>query len=296
MEQYNNGKWVPYPHFTESAQKILSKGQALLKDLPNSSLEAKLLFFALTLLSEEKFYSEPDVFLSSAQENKYLRMVKKRLKGVPSAYLIGSKEFWSLSFKVRPGVLIPRPETELLVEKVIELSIGGEEIIADIGTGCGNIAISLAKELGGAEIYATDISHKALDIARTNVMLQGMSGITLIWGDLYMPLKKLGLDKRCDFIISNPPYVTKEDWGNLDREIRDYDPEKALVAGETGLEVIEKLVKEGAAFLKTSGYLVFEIGFGQEKSVQAMLGQEWEQIECYSDLAGISRVFTARKS
>ena len=225
-----------------------------------------------------------------------MRMVKKRLKGVPSAYLIGSKEFWSLSFKVRPGVLIPRPETELLVEKVIELSIGGEEIIADIGTGCGNIAISLAKELGGAEIYATDISHKALDIARTNVMLQGMSGITLIWGDLYMPLKKLGLDKRCDFIISNPPYVTKEDWGNLDREIRDYEPEKALVAGETGLEVIEKLVKEGAAFLKTSGYLVFEIGFGQEKSVQAMLGQEWEQIECYSDLAGISRVFTARKS
>jgi len=279
----------------KSAQEILQKGKILLKDLPNSSLEAKLLFFALTSLSEEKFYLEPDVLLSSAQEKKYLSMVKKRLTGVPSAYLIGSKEFWSLSFKVGPGVLIPRPETELLVEKVIELSTGGEEIIADIGTGCGNIAISLANELGGAKIYATDISNKALDIARINVLLQGMSGITLIWGDLFMPLKKLGLDRRCDFIISNPPYVTKEDWGNLDRGIRDHEPEKALVAGETGLEVIEKLVNEGAAFIKTGGYLVFEIGFGQEKSVQAMLGQEWEKISCYSDLAGIPRVFTVRK-
>ncbi len=279
----------------KSAQEILQKGKVLLKDLPNSSLEAKLLFFALTSLSEEKFYSEPGVLLSSAQENKYLGMVKKRLTGVPSAYLIGSKEFWSLSFKVRPGVLIPRPETELLVEKVIELSTGGEEIIADIGTGCGNIAISLAKELGGAKIYATDISKKALDIARTNVLLQGMSGLTLICGDLYMPLKKLGLDRRCDFIISNPPYVTKEDWGNLDRGIRDHEPEKALVAGETGLEVIEKLVNEGAAFLKTGGYLVFEIGFGQEKSIRDLLGQEWEKISCCNDLTGIPRVFTAQK-
>jgi len=279
----------------KSAQEILQKGKVFLKDLPDSSLEAKLLFFASASFSEEKFYSEPDVLLSSAQENKYLRMVKKRLTGVPSAYLTGSKEFWSLSFKVRPGVLIPRPETELLVEKVIELSTGGEKIIADIGTGCGNIAISLAKELGGAEIYATDISNKALDIARTNVLLQGMSGLTLIWGDLYMPLKKLGLARRCDFIVSNPPYVTKEDWENLDRGIRDHEPEKALVAGETGLEVIEKLVTEGVAFLKTGGYLVFEIGFGQEKSVRALFGKEWEQIKCYSDLAGIPRVFTAQK-
>jgi len=280
----------------KSAQEILQKGKVLLKDLPYSSLEAKLLFFASASLSEEKFYSEPGILMSSAQEKKYLRMVKKRLKGVPSAYLIGSKEFWSLSFKVRPGVLIPRPETELLVEKTIELSTGGEEIIADIGTGCGNIAISLAKELDTAEIYATDISNKALDITRTNVLLQGISGITLIWGDLCMPLKKLGLDRRCDFIISNPPYVTREDWENLDRGIRDYEPEKALVAGETGLEVIEKLIDQGAAFLKNGGYLIFEIGFGQEKSTRALFGKEWEKIACWSDLAGIPRVFTARKS
>lgn len=279
----------------KSAQEILQKGKVLLKDLPNSSLEAKLLFFALVSLSEEKFYSEPDVLLSSAQEKKYLRMVKKRLNGVPSAYLTGSKEFWSLFYKVRPGVLIPRPETELLVEKTIELSTGEEEIIVDIGTGCGNIAISLAKELGRAEIYATDISKKALDIARKNVLLQGKSRITLICGDLCMPLKKLGLDRKCDFIISNPPYVAIEDWENLDRGIRDHEPEKALVAGETGLEVIEKLVNEGAAFLKTGGYLIFEIGFGQEKSVRTLFGKEWEKISCYRDLTGIPRVFTARK-
>ncbi len=279
----------------KSAQEILEKGKVLLKDLPNSSLEAKLLFFASASLSEEKFHSEPGVHLSSAQEKKYLCMVKKRLTGVPSAYLIGSKEFWSLSYKVRPGVLIPRPETELLVEKTIELLTGGEEIIVDMGTGCGNIAISLAKELGRAEIYATDISNKALDIARTNVLLQGIPGITLIWGDLYMPLRKLGLDRRCDFIISNPPYVTREDWENLDRGIREHEPEEALVAGETGFEVIEKLINEGAAFLKTGGYLIFEIGFGQEKSVWALFGKEWENISCRSDLAGIPRVFTARK-
>ena len=280
----------------KSAQEILQKGKVLLKDLPNSFLEAKVLFLASTSLSEEKFYAEPDFCLSSTQEKKYLRMVKKRLTGVPSAYLTGSKEFWSLSFMVRPGVLIPRPETELLVEKAIELSKGGEEIIADIGTGCGNIAISLAKELGIAEIYATDISQKALDIAKKNILLLGISGITLICGDLCLPLKKLGLDRRCDFIISNPPYVTREDWENLDRGIRDYEPEKALVAGETGLEVIEKLVNEGAAFLKTGGYLIFEIGFGQEKSVRALFGKEWERISCGSDLNGIPRVFTALKS
>lgn len=279
----------------KSAQEILQKGKVLLKDLSHSSLEAKILFFASASLSEEKFYSEPGVLLSSAQENKYLRMVKKRLTGVPSAYLTGRKEFWSLSYKVRPGVLIPRPETELLVEKAIELSKGGEEIIADIGTGCGNIAISLVKELGRAKIYATDISKKALVIARANILLQGISGITLFCGDLYKPLKKLGLVRKCDFIISNPPYVAREDWENLDRGIRNHEPKKALVAGETGLEVIEKLINEGAVFLKTGGYLIFEIGFGQDKSVRTLFGKEWEKISCFSDLNGIPRVFTAQK-
>ena len=182
---------------------------------------------------------------------------------MPLAYVLEEKEFWSLRFKVAPGVLIPRPETELLVEQVIELSSKREELIADIGTGSGNISVSLAKELRQAKIVATDVSDQALKLARHNARMHEMSTITFEKGSLVAPLEKLGLQKKFDFIVSNPPYVSEGEWQALPEEIKNQEPKRALVPGESGFEIIEKLILEAPEYLRPGGYLCLEMGWGQ---------------------------------
>lgn len=222
-------------------------------------------------------------------------MVSKRVEGMPLAYVIEEKEFWSIPFKVFPGVLIPRPETELLVEKVIELSSGRKELIADIGTGAGNIAVSLAKELPKAEIVATDVSQEALDAAEMNAARQKIAFITFVKGSLFEPLEKMQLQEKCDFVVSNPPYVSENEWWSLQEEIVKHEPKMALVAGEGGLEFIEKLIEGAPTFLKPGGYLCFEIGFGQREKVLPLFGDKWDDPQCFDDLSGIPRLITARQ-
>ena len=246
-------------------------------------------------MPEEDFLKNPGFLLSPAQVDLYLRLIQKRLSGFPLAYLTGSKGFWSESFLVQPGVLIPRPETELIVEKVVELSSGGEEIIVDIGTGCGNIALSVAKEFPDAHVIGTDISQIALRIARLNAAKLNMPQVTFTHGSVYSPLINLKLESRCDFIVSNPPYISSKDWGSLDREIRDHEPKRALVSGETGLEMTAKLVRGASEFLKPRGYLLVEIGYGQQDAVREMFDSEWSHVEFSDDLAGIPRVVSGRK-
>ncbi|MGB2908726.1 MAG: peptide chain release factor N(5)-glutamine methyltransferase [Candidatus Aminicenantaceae bacterium] len=292
-----------------TAQEVYRKGVEVLKPLDDAELEARLLLCEAASITDEQFYSEPDLAITDAQGRIYLKMVKKRLSGTPVAYLTGKKEFWSLSFRVEPGVLIPRPETELVVEKVLELASGrhGQQtreqgfarsrldlFIADIGTGSGCIAVSLAKELPQSRILATDVSADALDIARRNAEANGVSNLVFEQGDLYKPLLEEGLMGAFDFIVSNPPYVTEEEWETLDRGIREHEPRGALVAGETGLEVIEKLVRGVGRYLKPRGYLVLEIGFGQQKDVLRMFGEGWGKVRSHEDLAGIPRVITAQ--
>jgi len=214
---------------------------------------------------------------------------------MPLAYVIEEKEFWSIPFKVFPGVLIPRPETELLVEKVIELSSGRKELIADIGTGAGNIAVSLAKELPKAEIVATDVSQEALDAAEMNAALQKIAFITFVKGSLFEPLEELQLQEKCDFVVSNPPYVSENEWWSLQEEIVKHEPKMALVAGEGGLEFIEKLIEGAPTFLKPGGYLCFEIGFGQREKVLPLFGDKWDDPQCFDDPSGIPRLITARQ-
>jgi release factor glutamine methyltransferase len=190
--------------------------------------------------------------------------------------------------------LIPRPETELLVEKVIELSSRRRELIAEIGTGAGHVAVALAKELPQAAIVATDVSPRALEAAERNARLHKASRIEFAAGPFYAPLKKRGLQRKCDFIVSNPPYVSTHEWGELPDEIKNHEPREALVAGESGLESIRELIRQAPKFLKPGGYLCLEIGWDQEEKVFSFFGEAWEKPLFFPDLNGIPRVVVGR--
>jgi release factor glutamine methyltransferase len=277
-------------------QELFQKGKSTLQDFPNPHLETKLLLLKCLFLSEEKLWTLFDRPVSRAQEKYFNRLISKRLTGIPLPYLIESKEFWSIPYKVSPGVLVPRPETELLVEKVLDYSPGDDEIIVDIGTGCGNIAISLAKELPFTRILATDISRKAVRLARINASSQKVSNVTFVAGSLYAPLEKLQLKKKCGFIVSNPPYLSEAEWETLNNEIRNYEPKSALVAGEEGLGVIKPLVHGAPEYLRPGGSLLFEIGYNQRSKIQSVLNSAsvWQDVKFHKDLAGTDRVVLAR--
>lgn len=246
-------------------------------------------------IGEEQFLSSPKQELLRKQERRFFQLIAKRLAGFPLSYLTGSKEFWSISFKVFPDVCIPRPETELLVENAVGLSSRKEETIVDIGTGCGNIAVSLAKELPKACIIATDISERALKAARLNASEQKVRNITFARGDLLLPLEKLNLKGKCDFIVSNPPYVSEKEWIGLSAEIKNHEPKKALVAGETGLEFIEKIIKGTPPFLRPGGFLILELGEGQRDEVVSFFNTRWKEVNSFQDLNGIPRVIIGEK-
>jgi release factor glutamine methyltransferase len=273
-------------------QELFSKARSLLKDLPNPALEAKLLLLECASIPEEQFFSFPENKLSKAEERRFYKLVSKRLAGLPLPYITGVKEFWSIPFSVSPGVLIPRPETELIVEKVLELSSPENETVVDIGTGCGNIAVSLAKELPQVRIVATDMAQKALRLAKLNASRQKISNIVFARGRLFSALPRLRLEGKCDFIVSNPPYVSEEEWPKLDFEIRNHEPKSALVAGKSGLEVIHKLIQEAPPYLKPGGFLLVEIGIGQRDKVLSFFDSSsvWEKVNFFNDLNGISRV------
>jgi len=275
-------------------EELFRKGILALKGLPHPALEAKVLLLHCLSLQEEEFFTSAGKKVSRNKEKKFLSLLKKRKKGLPLAYLTGKKEFWSLSFLVSPGVFIPRPETELLVEKVLELGSKNKGLIVDLGTGCGNVAISLAKELPQARIIATDVSKKALNLARLNASSHGTRNIEFLRGDLFAPLKKMALEKKCDFIVSNPPYLSESDWEEISPEIKKNEPKEALVAGKTGLEVISRIIEEAPAFLKKSGYLLLEIGDRMESRVKSLFGQNYLSKRVYCDLGGLPRLVVAK--
>ena len=220
--------------------------------------------------------------------------VERRRDGEPIQYITGEAEFYGQSFKVNRDVLIPRPETEHLVEKAIELSRGFErQRIVDVGTGSGAIAVALASNLPDAEIHATDVSAAALNVARANAKRHG-AGARVIFrvGDLLAPVA----GKRFDLIVSNPPYVAEGDRDLLSAEVRDYEPAQALFAGDSGLAIYRRLIPEAFAALFHERYLALEIGFGQQPAVESLLARAgFTGIEFTNDLQGIPRVAVARR-
>jgi release factor glutamine methyltransferase len=273
---------------------LYRSGVALLNDRPQAVLEAKVLLLRAARLTEEKYLAAPDCPCSPKAEAYFQRLVKKRRDGVPLAYLTGVKEFWSIPFEVTPSVLVPRPETEVLVEKVLELASRDNDAILDVGTGSGCIAVALAKELPRAHIQAVDISEWALRVARRNASRHKARHIQFHKSDLFSAFRGTGV--RFDFIVSNPPYIPRAEWDGLPPEVRDFEPRRALLSGASGLEMIERLVMRARTYLKPGGYLIFEIGDGQRDKVLSLFGKRWTEIETAWDLAGIPRVITARRA
>ncbi len=278
----------------ESLRALYLRGIRGLKSVPLPEFDARVLLLHAVRATAETFYAHPETRPSARDAESFLRLVRRRSAGVPLAYLTGRKEFWSLEFRVGPGVLIPRPETEILVEKAVGLAAGQGISILDLGTGSGNVAVALARELPRARVTAADISVRALRIAAANAALNGCPGIRFVRSDLF---SAFGRPRPLfDLIVSNPPYVGREEWARLTADVRDHEPRRALVGGVRGTEFTEKLVRAARRFLKPGGRLVLEIGAGQEETVRAMFGAGWDAAEVAPDLAGIPRVIAARKA
>ena len=280
-----------------SIRELLFQGRRLLRHLPHTDpgLESRLLLQKAAGLAELDVLSASERPVPAIAERRFLKLVEERRARIPLAYLTGEKEFWSIPFKVFPGVLIPRPETELLVEKVIELSSKKREWIVDIGTGSGNIVVSLAKELPRARIIAADISRRALKAARFNAERQKVASIMFVEGNLFRGLLNVVPQRSVDFIVSNPPYVSAREWRTLEPEIRLFEPKRALVPGPTGFEFIRRLVRGAPDFLRSGGHLLFEVGQGQAGRVLSLFDSRWADVEIFKDLRGSPRLVAARK-
>ena len=222
----------------------------------------------------------------------YSELLERRYQGEPIQYITGETEFYGLPFRVSPDVLIPRPETEHLVEKVLELAVHFPvPRIVDVGSGSGAIAVALAHKLPHAQIIAVDLSAAALAIARENAKRNGVA-LRFLEGNLLAPVA----EERFEFIVSNPPYVPTADRESLSVEVRDYEPALALFAGENGLEVYQRLIPAAFDALIPGGYVALEIGYGQSPAITELLARSgFEQIEFVPDLQGIPRVACARR-
>jgi release factor glutamine methyltransferase len=272
-------------------RQALAQARGTLADnnVDDASLEGEILLRHVLGINCSQLFSDLDTSISPAQAESLEQLLERRLSGEPSAYITGHREFYGLDFKVNRHVLIPRPESELLVEKALSLCQSHAiSIIADIGTGCGAIAISLAKNLPAATIYATDISHQTLEVARENCRRHGVTDkVVLLQGDMLG-----GLPEPVDLIVANLPYVREAELtgsGPLS-----FEPRLALNGGKDGLDRISFLCRQAGKKLRNNGSMLLEIGQGQTQAVKAIMYESFPSalIEIDRDLAGIERVIS----
>ncbi len=263
-------------------------------------LDAEVLLAAARGCRRIELYTAYEQPVDEQVRGKFRDWVRRRAEGMPVAYLVGQREFYSLPFRVTPDVLIPRPETELLVIRLLDLAkergpASGPISIADVGTGSGIIAICAARQILTARVAAIDCSTKALEIARQNAADHGViDRIEFLAGDLLSPVPA---DRPFDFIASNPPYVSAAEFAKLPSTVKDFEPRDALLAGPKGIEVIERLVPQAAERLAPSGWLLIEVSPMIEPAVVQLIGEQaaLESIPTIKDLAGLPRVVQARK-
>ena len=253
-------------------------------------LTARLLLAHALERDQSWLAAHSDEAIAEERKQAYTEMIQARCSGIPTQYIRGYQEFFELAIHVTPDVLIPRPETEHLVEAAIGRVRSGDRV-ADIGTGSGAIAIAIARNSPGAIICASDLCFRALRVATDNATRLG-SSVRFCQGDLGAPFRPDSLD----LVVSNPPYVPRKDMGSLQRELR-HEPSIALFGGEDGLRVVERLVRDVPRILKPGGWFLAEIGFNSREPIEALLERpEWERPEFLKDLAGIDRVVTVRRS
>lgn len=299
-------------------RRALKEGLSRLRAarVPSDTLAAELLLMHTVGRDRTWLYSHPESAVDASAVENYFALIARRVAGEPTQYLTGKQEFWGLEFEVNPGVLIPRPETEHVVEVALKrLSLRTHEVasrdvadarnihIADVGTGSGCIAVALARELPNAEIVATDISTEALEVARRNAvrnsvadriefmaadLLQGIDGSSLVTSHSSLLF---------DLIVSNPPYVARDDAASLPPEVREYEPAMALFGGPLGTEIYDRLVEQARTLLVQGGSLVLELGYNSAPHVRSLLeNPAWHHIEIAQDLAGIPRVIAAERA
>jgi len=283
-----------------SAHRLLERGASELRQagVPEARFEAELLLRHALGCTREALYARLHEPAAAEAVGHYFQLLERRRGRVPIQHILGTQEFYGLSFRVTPSVLIPRPETEGVVEEALtELSSRGRSAprIADVGCGSGCIAIALARERPEAAILAIDTSPSALAVARENAAVHGVDErITFIHGDLLDPLVERG--EKLDLVVSNPPYVVDSEIGELAPEVKEHEPRMALAGGPDGLTAITRLLEGVGAVLDSGGTVVMEIGKGQDPQVaERILSAGLELLRIVPDLAGIPRVVVARK-
>jgi len=269
------------------------------KGIESARLEAELLLAHSLKMKRLDLYTHFDLVLTAQQLASFRALIQERLAGKPTSYILGHKEFMSLDFLVNEYVLIPRPETEILVEAAIEKlsEIEGEPLALDICTGCGNIACSIATYVPTARLFATESSAEAALLARKNAERLGVSEqVKIVEGDLFSPLEGK-LPRQADLVVSNPPYISAGQFEKLPREVRDYEPRSALLSGPKGTEFHQRIAKEGLEFLKPGGYIAMEISPEQAEQVREILSAlgEYRDAELRRDYARKERVILAQR-
>ncbi len=276
--------------YLKQAQQLASKELATVTATP--SLEARLLLEAVTGLEAYQLVTKAEEKLSDEQVDLLISYIARRRKAEPIAYILGEKEFMGERFLLSPAVLIPRPETELLVETVARREADAKCGL-DLCTGSGAIALMLLKKLPQLTMTASDISVEALAVARQNADLHNLKqALELVESDLFADIAQ----KSYDFIVSNPPYISQAELMELMADVRDYEPRLALLAEEDGLAFYRQIAEQAAAYLKNNGSLYLEIGAKQAEAVATLLQQNnFVNIEVIQDLAGLDRIVLASK-
>jgi release factor glutamine methyltransferase len=269
--------------------------------ITNARLDAEVLLSHIIVKDRVWLITHRDDVLDEKLQRDFADMIQRRTRREPLQHIIGNQEFWGLVFKVSPDVLIPRPETEFIVEAALAIVQDRNTLvrIIDLCTGSGCIAVSLAKELTAARVIATDVSEKALAVARENTRRHGVSEhIRFLLGDLFEPLEELDIRGQMDIIVSNPPYVQAGVLSTLQPEVRDYEPEIALISGPEGTEMAKRIIQRAPEYLKKNGALIMEMGLGQAKALTRMVEATgaYGYSELLKDLAGIERVLIVRKA
>lgn len=280
-------------------REILEVGREKLKSLDGADPLKESVYILSKVLGENKIYIFTNLskWVSKEEEEVFLGLVEDRKTGKPMAYIFNEKEFMGINFYVDERVLIPRPETEELVEFIIgfiEANYKGENIqVLDIGTGSGTIALSLGKRFKGIEVLGVDVSKEALEVARENLNRLKASNVSFKRSDLF---ENIGKEEKFSIIVSNPPYIRKDVVRNLQKDVKDFEPGLALDGGEDGLDFYRRIINRSKSHLEKEGMLLFEIGYDQGREVKALMEEEgYKNVQIAKDLQGLDRIVSGLK-
>lgn len=279
---------------------LLNRGFNELKegDFSNPLLDVQLLLCFILNVDKVYIYTHRDELVNKENVDKFNKLLNLRKEGYPLQYILKKQEFMGLDFFVDEGVLVPRPDTENLVERVIDISkdLKGKINIIDIGTGSGAISLSLAKFIKESFVYSIDINKRAIEVARKNALNFDLENVKFLNGDLFNPLDDK-LKGNIDIIVSNPPYIPTSDIKTLQREVSKYEPKEALDGGLDGLNFYKEITKEANKWLKKNGVLAYEIGYNQGREVMNILKSEgFIKVKCFKDLSKNDRVVIGFKA